>query len=173
MAKQKKKRAIPVKSDPAYQSQMTLPGFEDVIKSPDMLAEKYISDLQENGWVEYNILYLQNYVNSNPAIAFSNIKSAYIKYVTEELWSEEKFTNVLTYITTRRSNFLSIHTFSKFGKLYDEGKLEEKSNTKKKEIKEVSSSLQEKVYSDDELLAALFEDEDDEDDFFGEGLLDE
>lgn len=97
--------------------------FEVVIEDKDEVkATKFLSGLQQKGFIGKNKIYLENYINADMAIAFAHIKQNYKKYVIEGGWSEEKFEDIIIIIAKNR-RMLIPSVFLDYGTKYDTGKL--------------------------------------------------
>jgi hypothetical protein len=97
--------------------------FEVVIEDKDEVkATKFLSGLQQKGFIGKNKIYLENYINADMAIAFAHIKQNYKKYVCEGGWSEEKFEDIIIIIAKNR-RMLIPSVFLDYGAKYDTGKL--------------------------------------------------
>lgn len=97
--------------------------FEVVIEDKDEVkATKFLSGLQQKGFIGKNKIYLENYINADMAIAFAHIKQSYKKYVCEGGWSEEKFEDIIIIIAKNR-RMLIPSVFLDYGAKYDTGKL--------------------------------------------------
>lgn len=99
-----------------------LPFMGEVVKTPDMLADEYLSTIMSNGFVGKHKIYLENYINADMAIALSHIKNSYKTYVIDGNWSKDKYETVLEAVIAKRW-FLSTTSFLKLGIQFDEGKL--------------------------------------------------
>lgn len=115
--------------------------FELNIEAPEEVkASKFIGHLQEIGFVDSNMVYLQNYINADIAIAFSHIKNAYKTYVSKGKWSEEKFEDIILVIAKNRKMLIP-NTFLQYGIKYDEGKLTSEINAEKRRYKKILNNI--------------------------------
>lgn len=103
----------------------------DIKDKDEEKATKFISNLQDMGFVGVNETYLKNYIDSDIGIALSHIRNGYKKYVCKGNWSEEKFQEVI-YIIVRHRQMLIPAVFLKYGIKYDDGELTKEINLEKR-----------------------------------------
>lgn len=108
--------------------------FEVNIETKESKSTKFISKLQNKGFIGKNEIYLKNYIDADIAIALSHIKTNYEKYVCKGAWDEEKFEGIL-FVLIQERKMLSSGAFMKYGILYDEGKLRNKIAVEQKKYK--------------------------------------
>lgn len=125
-------------------NRQVLPGMSPLPPKKDAKGTEYLSNIQEQKFVDKNRKYLENYINSDLGIAFSHIKTSYMNYVINGLWTREKFDTVLQAIIDKYW-MLTNRSFMTLGKQYDEGKL--------KFPKETDDLSDEEI---DEMLEGLF-----------------
>lgn len=110
--------------------------FEINVETKDEVkASEFISKLQSKGFVGRNKIYLQNYINADMAIAFSHIKTNYIRYVCDGGWSEEKFEDII-YIIAKNRKMLIPNVFLRYGAEYDDGKLSREINMERRKYED-------------------------------------
>lgn len=81
-------------------------------------ASKFLAKLGNTRFNELNKDFLDNYVNKDSRIAFSNIKSAYQLYVDmENGWTERKFVDV-TYLLARDKKIFNKSNYVEYGLTY-------------------------------------------------------
>lgn len=114
--------------------------FSVELEDPEEVkSTKFISKLQSMGFVGKNMVYLQNYINADIAIAFSHIKQNYKTYVLKGKWSEKKFEEIIFLIAKNRKMLIP-NSFLQYGTKYDEGKLEREISIERKKYEEKSGS---------------------------------
>ena len=94
----------------------------NIAKTDEDKASEFVSKLQSKGFVGVNKIYLQNYINADISIAFSHIKTNYIRYVCKGKWSEDKFRDII-YVIAGNRQMLIPNVFLRYGIQYDDGDL--------------------------------------------------
>lgn len=139
------KKNLTAKNKKNLSKSNTLPLDFTPIDNTETQASDFISRLQSSGFINRNKSYLSNYINADMGIAFAHIKNAYVKYVIEGGWSEEKFESVL-YAIIDKNNMLVPNAFFKVGIQYDKGKVRGT---------EDYNSEPSKTYTDEDLIAYM------------------
>jgi len=94
----------------------------DNLDTSEIEKNNFIRKIKRNGIIWRNKSYVNNYISASAGIMINHIKSNYDKFVIGEGWEEEKFENI-TFIIIRFKRVLSVRNYSRYGKVYDEGKL--------------------------------------------------
>lgn len=144
-----KKRKIPIKVNPIHKQKPDLFGGMYQTMTKEMKSEKFMSDLQENGFIEAHKHYFSNYINADFGVALSHVKRAYDKYVLDGKWDSTKFTVVLEEIIKKRL-VMTTSRFIDYGQQYDQGLLQSSSW-----LGGTTANQKQATTEDDDLLAYI------------------
>lgn len=130
-----------------------MPGlFELNIEHPDEVkASKFVSKLQEKGFVGKNMVYLKNYINADIGIAFGHIKQNYKTYVIKGGWSERKFEDII-YVIAKDRQMLIPNVFLRYGTKYDDGKLSREVNLERRKYEAAEVKTEKEISSEEQEL---------------------